>query len=403
MTDFLQALVDSLLLTFIKLNPFNSILAASDPATMENGATAAIISKVIWDPMIPEIWLIIGFSLLCITCIYGLFFKIKGSVIRFLTGLALIAILGNPVVVEEQRNGQSDVVLLLIDDSPSQTINNRDQEADVFLEKIKTQLTQLSPPVEIRKKYLSEFTGQETGKTSNLYQFYQEASSTTPQKLLAGTIMVSDGQTHDGLRDILQPDNIATDASPENDQASRDQALSRSPVHIFIAGAENEIDRHIKIIDAPTYGLVGESIKINLMIEQHPKATSTSIQLPEIATLTIRADGMRPKRLQIPVNTPYTYIHELKRRGALTIAFNTDSLADELSENNNRTAITVNAVRDRLKVLLVSGVPHSGERVWRNLLKSDPSVDLVHFTILRPPEKPDDTPVNELSLIAFPT
>jgi len=56
-----------------------------------------------------------------------------------------------------------------------------------------------------------------------------------------------------------------------------------------------------------------------------------------------------------------------------------------------------------LRVLLVSGEPHAGERTWRNLLKSDASVDLVHFTILRPPEKQDGTPINELSLIAFPT
>jgi hypothetical protein len=51
----------------------------------------------------------------------------------------------------------------------------------------------------------------------------------------------------------------------------------------------------------------------------------------------------------------------------------------------------------------VSGEPHAGERAWRNLLKSDTSVDLIHFTILRPPEKQDGTPINELSLIAFPT
>ena len=60
-------------------------------------------------------------------------------------------------------------------------------------------------------------------------------------------------------------------------------------------------------------------------------------------------------------------------------------------------------MRDKLRVLLVSGKPHPGERMWRNLLKSDGNVDLVHFTILRPPEKgADGTPINELSLIAFP-
>ena len=60
-------------------------------------------------------------------------------------------------------------------------------------------------------------------------------------------------------------------------------------------------------------------------------------------------------------------------------------------------------MRDRLRVMLVSGEPNQGLRAWRNLLKADPSVDLVHFTILRPPNKQDSTPVRELSLIPFPT
>jgi hypothetical protein len=81
----------------------------------------------------------------------------------------------------------------------------------------------------------------------------------------------------------------------------------------------------------------------------------------------------------------------------------TDAGPRELTMANNRAAVMVNGVRDRLRVLLVSGEPHAGERAWRHLLKSDPSVDLVHFTILRPPEKQDGTPIRELSLIAFPT
>ena len=65
--------------------------------------------------------------------------------------------------------------------------------------------------------------------------------------------------------------------------------------------------------------------------------------------------------------------------------------------------VNIEGVRDKLRVLLVSGKPHPGERMWRNLLKSDANVDLVHFTILRPPEKGGDgVPINELSLIAFP-
>ena len=74
----------------------------------------------------------------------------------------------------------------------------------------------------------------------------------------------------------------------------------------------------------------------------------------------------------------------------------------ELTLDNNRALFTINGVRDRLRVLLVSGEPYQGERAWRNLLKSDPAIDLVHFTILRTPQKDDFTPVRELSLIVFP-
>ena len=75
----------------------------------------------------------------------------------------------------------------------------------------------------------------------------------------------------------------------------------------------------------------------------------------------------------------------------------------ELTPANNRVVIAAEGVRENLRVLLVSGEPHAGERTWRNLLKSDAAVDLVHFTILRPPEKQDGTPIHQLSLIAFPT
>ena len=85
------------------------------------------------------------------------------------------------------------------------------------------------------------------------------------------------------------------------------------------------------------------------------------------------------------------------------LQFTVPQAEGELTGRNNTALVQINGVRDRLRVLLVSGEPHPGGRTWRNLLKSDSSVDLVHFTILRPPEKQDGVPVGELSLIAFPT
>jgi hypothetical protein len=93
----------------------------------------------------------------------------------------------------------------------------------------------------------------------------------------------------------------------------------------------------------------------------------------------------------------------LDRGGMNVLQFELAEEAGELTTRNNSAIVQINGVRDRLSVLLVSGEPNAGQRTWRNLLKSDPAVDLVHFTILRPPDRHDGVPVNELSLIAFPT
>ena len=99
----------------------------------------------------------------------------------------------------------------------------------------------------------------------------------------------------------------------------------------------------------------------------------------------------------VSVNVP------IPHAGPNIVEIEASPLDGELTAVNNRAVVSIDGVRDKLRVLLVSGEPHAGERTWRNLLKSDASVDLVHFTILRPPEKQDGTPINELSLIAFPT
>ena len=106
--------------------------------------------------------------------------------------------------------------------------------------------------------------------------------------------------------------------------------------------------------------------------------------------------------MTVPVGRDVTLSIPIDHGGPNVLEIEVEAGPQELTLANNRAAIVVNGVRDRLRVLLVSGEPHAGERVWRNILKSDPSVDLVHFTILRPPEKQDGTPIRELSLIAFP-
>src|SRR5205814_8276791 len=123
----------------------------------------------------------------------------------------------------------------------------------------------------------------------------------------------------------------------------------------------------------------------------------------ERAKVTVRRDGEVINERTLSSGQTASVDVDIKHAGPNIVEIEASPLERELTPVNNRAVVAIDGVRDKLRVLLVSGEPHSGERTWRNLLKSDPSVDLVHFTILRPPEKQDGTPINELSLIAFPT
>jgi hypothetical protein len=146
---------------------------------------------------------------------------------------------------------------------------------------------------------------------------------------------------------------------------------------------------------SPLFGIVGKPLEMTLRIED-------SNQSGGQARLTMQRDGGEPEIISAPVGVDFQAPFTLEHAGATMFELSIDAAPNELSIRNNNAIVSVNGVRDRLKVLLISGEPHAGERTWRNLLKSDPSVDLIHFTILRPPEKQDGTPINELSLISFP-
>ncbi len=117
----------------------------------------------------------------------------------------------------------------------------------------------------------------------------------------------------------------------------------------------------------------------------------------------MRRDGQTIATVEAEVGQRIDVRTPIEHAGVNVVELEIAPVAGELSTDGDRAVVNIDGVRDKLRVLLVSGKPHPGERMWRNLLKSDANVDLVHFTILRPPEKGGDgVPINELSLIAFP-
>ena len=299
---------------------------------------------------------------------------LSGWWIRALGLAALLAALVNPALQEEDRAGLSDIVVLVVDESASQALGDRQAQTAAAVAAVEAEVAAL-PNTELRVHRLGD--GEEDAGTLALTAL-AEALAEEPRARVAGAILITDGRTHDlGLVPSLP-----------------------APLQVLLTGREADWDRRLVVRNAPAFAIIGEEFVLDLRIEDigaPPPGAGTEV------ALTITVDAEEPATYTVPLNTDLELPVTLPHGGANVLQFSVAPVEGELTDRNNATAIQVNGVRDRLRVLLVSGEPHAGERVWRNLLKSDASVDLVHFTILRPPEKQDGVPVDELSLIAFPT
>ena len=299
----------------------------------------------------------------------------RGTLLRALSFALLLAALANPVIRSEDRQPLADIAVAVIDHSLSQQSGERMARTDAAVKALKDQVARL-PNTELRTVEVKSGASSEDEGT-RAFEVLNRALGDIPPERFAGAIMITDGQVHD---------------------APADPAKSGigGPLHALITGSKSEKDRQIVIEKAPRFGMVGQQQTIAFRLDE---ANGPGQPVP----VTVSVGGAAPSTIDVTpgqtVEVPVTVDHA----GQNIVEITAPPLDGEISLQNNRAVAVIDGVRDRLRVLLVSGEPHPGERTWRNLLKSDASVDLVHFTILRPPEKQDGTPTKELALIAFPT
>ena len=296
----------------------------------------------------------------------------RGTLWRALAFGFLLLALARPQWLEEQREPHRDVAIAIVDVSPSQKIGARAAQRDTALAELRAAAKAL-PNLEWREVEAGAPDTRAPG--TRLFEAWRRAVADVPPSRRAGVIILSDGQVHD-----LPGDSEAT-----------------GPLHLLLTGQKDERDRRLGLQQAPRYGIVGEDVMLTVQVDDLGVSDP-----PALADIRVRRDGQDILRTQVETGTPALLKVPLVSAGSALVEVVVADGPAELTRQNNRVIASVNAVRDRLRVLLISGSPHAGGRVWRNLLKSDPSVDLVHFTILRPPTKQDLTPVEELSLIAFP-
>ncbi|MFK7902098.1 MAG: hypothetical protein AB8B49_04565 [Nitratireductor sp.] len=333
--------------------------------------------NIAFSPQLPIslIGLILGITLLFV--LWGLLTRLKGALIRAL-GWSLLAIaLFNPSLLIEEREAIKSIVAIVSDKSASQKLNGREAQTNLTVGKIKQDLAKLDT-FEVREIEVTDQISNTSDVSTALFAALQNTIKDVPSSQLAGAIFVTDGQVHD-IPKALNELGI------------------NAPIHALITGVENEKDRQIKILEAPRYGVVGESYEISYLVSQEGFSNNQDV------LVSIFIDGELITQEPATPGQVSTFFDDVRHGGKNIIELRVEEAADEITTTNNQVFTTLNGIRENLRVLLVSGEPHVGERTWRNLLKSDASVDLVHFTILRPPEKQDGTPINQLSLIAFPT
>jgi len=321
-------------------------------------------------------WEIVAALALTAAALIGLalYRRARGAGWRALAFALLVLALANPSLVKEQRQPLDDIALVVIDESASQDIEPRPAQSEAARRHVLEALGALDA-TEVRVVHAGAGIGEDG---TRLFSTLRDALAKVPRQRVGGVLVISDGQIHD-VPDSLEAFGL------------------NAPLHLLLTGEEDERDRRLVIENVPSFGIVGRPQTMTVTVEDLSRTRAT------LARVSVRRDGGPAKEIQVLVGVEQEILFTLDHRGPSIFEIEVEAGQQELTLANNRAAVVVNGVRDRLRVLLVSGEPHAGERAWRNILKSDPSVDLVHFTILRPPEKQDGTPIRELSLIAFPT
>ena len=305
-----------------------------------------------------------------IAALAGLYFRQRGAWLRLAALAALALALANPVILDEEREPLKSVVALIVDRSQSQEIGERTAQTDQAVEGMKERLARFRQ-FEVR---VVEAGRSDDRTETRLFSALDGAFHDVPPSRIGGALMITDGQVHD------------VPAKP----------TLNAPLHALVTGHPDERDRRVRFEKAPRFGIVGKPLDMTYrVIDTNGEAGEADVRV------SINGEQVSVQRAFIGREMPLQITMPTAGRNIVELAI--DPVEGELTDTNNRAIALVDGIRENLRVLLVSGEPHAGERTWRNLLKSDASVDLVHFTILRPPEKQDGTPINELSLIAFPT
>ncbi|MET3559667.1 hypothetical protein ABID39_000344 [Bartonella japonica] len=338
-----------------------------------------MIPFLTFQPFLPLSWILLLGGVSILFAIIGLVTQRQGSLLRLMALISLILTLLNPMIIKEQREPLKSTVGIVMDRSKSQTFGTRTNDSDEARAQLTAALAHY-PQFEPRFIDAGKLDDNQYAPSTNLFHTLTQAISDISPSRYAGTIFITDGQVHD----IPQISDLHHQA----------------PVNALITGHVDEFDRQIKILSPPRFALINKPQKLSILVEDKGQPQGA---LPTQANITVSVNGQEVGHYSVTPGNVFQTEITLPHAEKNIIQVATDTHKGELSFENNRAIAIIEGIRENLRVLLISGAPYNGERTWRDLLKGDSNIDLVHFTILRPPNKADNTPLSQLSLVVFPT
>jgi uncharacterized membrane protein len=219
-----------------------------------------------------------------------------------------------------------------------------------------------------------------------------EAVAKSPDERPSAIVVLSDGRL----------DRPAEAGAKEATVAAL--ASLRVPVHTLALAKDAPADASIRAVKAAGAAVAHQPL--SLRIELGCDGGLVCDELP-VTVRELRAEG-EPTRLAqgtakvVDGKATLELSVTLDRAGPRVLEVAAQMPKGDTIADNDRRLITIDVARERVRILHVAGRPTYDVRALRTWLKSDASVDVVAFFILRTPSDEVNADQDELALIPFP-
>ncbi|HEY0192433.1 MAG TPA: glutamine amidotransferase [Kofleriaceae bacterium] len=318
---------------------------------------------------------------------------------------ALVVFL-EPAVELRQVAREPNRIAVLIDDSKSMALKE-DPQGPSRLERARQLLAASRPTLDSWDKdhKLDYYTFAETVTPTSLDGLAADSAQgkgTLIRKALEYVRGHYEGRDLAGI--ILISDGAATGGFDEDsgDGAVRDFLRSLDTrVHTVWAARPGLKDVAVAKVMADEFAFVRTVVRIDAVIR------TTGLPARQVP-VTLSTDGqpLRQKLVDLPAgehDVTVTFEVTPPRVGRYVYEVSVPVAPGEAVTTNNTRSFVVRVIRDKIRVLHVAGQPSWDVRALRQMLKSNPNVDLISFFILRTQGDISLVPQDEMSLIPFPT